>query len=95
MIIGVGIDVVDVARFMATVERVPGLRARLFTPANRFQLLIDGPQFFPRILASIEAAERRVDIELGTVQEIALRNNADKRPVVVDHRQAALIGLNQ
>lgn len=30
MIIGVGIDVVDVARFMATVERTPRLRERLF-----------------------------------------------------------------
>ena len=35
MIVGVGIDVVDVARFMATIERVPALRARLFTPDER------------------------------------------------------------
>ncbi|GIG30043.1 holo-ACP synthase [Cellulomonas marina] len=35
MIVGVGVDVVDVARFMATLERAPGLRARLFTPAER------------------------------------------------------------
>ncbi len=35
MIIGVGIDVVDVARFIATLERAPGLRARLFTPEER------------------------------------------------------------
>jgi holo-[acyl-carrier protein] synthase len=31
MIVGVGIDVVDVARFGATLERTPGLRTRLFT----------------------------------------------------------------
>ena len=31
MIMGVGIDVVDIARFMETLERTPGLRARLFT----------------------------------------------------------------
>jgi holo-[acyl-carrier protein] synthase len=31
MIVGVGIDVVDVARFARTLERTPGLRARLFT----------------------------------------------------------------
>ena len=30
-----GIDVVDVARFMATVERVPRLREKLFTEAER------------------------------------------------------------
>ncbi|UZN02211.1 holo-ACP synthase [Cellulomonas sp. S1-8] len=35
MIVGVGIDVVDVARFMATIERVPALRVRLFTPDER------------------------------------------------------------
>ncbi|HET7328850.1 MAG TPA: holo-ACP synthase [Nocardioidaceae bacterium] len=31
MIVGVGIDVVDVARFEQTLERTPGLRPRLFT----------------------------------------------------------------
>ncbi len=35
MIVGVGIDVVDVARFMATLERAPGLREKLFTPVER------------------------------------------------------------
>ncbi len=32
MIVGVGIDVVDVDRFGATLERTPALRGRLFTP---------------------------------------------------------------
>lgn len=35
MIVGVGIDVVDVARFIATLERAPGLRTKLFTAAER------------------------------------------------------------
>lgn len=35
MIIGVGIDVVDVARFQASLERTPGLARRLFTPVER------------------------------------------------------------
>lgn len=35
MIIGVGIDVVDVARFGATLERTPKLRDRLFTDAEQ------------------------------------------------------------
>jgi len=34
MIVGVGIDVVDVERFMRTLERTPGLRDRVFTPAE-------------------------------------------------------------
>ena len=32
MIIGVGIDVVDIDRFQASLDRTPGLRERLFTP---------------------------------------------------------------
>ncbi|MBE7324930.1 holo-ACP synthase [Nocardioides sp. Y6] len=33
-VIGIGIDVADVARFGASLERTPGLRERLFTPAE-------------------------------------------------------------
>ncbi len=35
MIIGVGIDVVDVERFGVTLERTPALRDRVFTEAER------------------------------------------------------------
>ena len=35
MIVGVGTDVVDIARFMAQIERTPALRTRLFTPEER------------------------------------------------------------
>lgn len=35
MIIGVGIDVVDIARFSATLERSPRLAQRLFTDAEQ------------------------------------------------------------
>jgi holo-[acyl-carrier protein] synthase len=35
VIVGVGIDVVDVARFGETLERTPGLRDRVFTPGER------------------------------------------------------------
>ena len=35
MIVGVGIDVVDVARFEQTLQRTPGLLTRLFTDAER------------------------------------------------------------
>jgi holo-[acyl-carrier protein] synthase len=34
-VVGVGIDVVDVARFLATLERVPRLLERLFTEPER------------------------------------------------------------
>lgn len=35
MIVGVGVDVVDVGRFVATLERTPALRDRLFTEVER------------------------------------------------------------
>ena len=35
MIVGVGIDVADIARFERSLERTPGLRDRLFTAAER------------------------------------------------------------
>jgi holo-[acyl-carrier protein] synthase len=35
VIVGVGIDVVDIARFEETLERTPALRERLFTPEER------------------------------------------------------------
>ena len=35
MIVGVGIDVVDIARFQASLERTPGLLERVFTDAER------------------------------------------------------------
>jgi holo-[acyl-carrier protein] synthase len=35
VIVGIGIDVVDVERFVVTLERTPALRERVFTPAER------------------------------------------------------------
>ena len=34
-IVGIGVDVVDLARFAQTLERTPSVRERLFTPAER------------------------------------------------------------
>jgi holo-[acyl-carrier protein] synthase len=35
VIVGIGVDVVNVPRFGATMRRTPGLRERLFTPVER------------------------------------------------------------
>lgn len=35
MIAGIGIDVVDIKRFQQSLERTPGLREKLFTPAEQ------------------------------------------------------------
>ncbi|MBO0899686.1 holo-ACP synthase [Cellulomonas sp. zg-ZUI222] len=79
MIVGVGIDVVDVARFMATIERVPALRARLFTPDER-----DLPD---TSLAARFAAKEAIAKALGAPpgmrwQDATVRRVAGAQPVV-------------
>ncbi|WP_380167184.1 holo-ACP synthase [Jannaschia sp. R86511] len=57
MIVGVGTDVVDIARFMAQLQRAPGLRTRLFTPAER--------NLPPASLAARFAAKEAIAKSLG------------------------------
>jgi holo-[acyl-carrier protein] synthase len=49
VIIGIGVDVVDLDRFAGVLDRTPALRRRLFTPA---ELVRDGE---PRPVASLAA----------------------------------------
>ena len=56
-IIGIGVDVVDIARFERQLERTPGLRDRLFVPAER--------ELHPRSLAARFAAKEAVAKVLG------------------------------
>ncbi len=61
MIIGVGIDVVDVARFMDTLERTPGLRDRLFTESERTL----GPASLAARFAAKEAIAKALGVPVG------------------------------
>ncbi|AEW95995.1 MULTISPECIES: holo-ACP synthase [Streptomycetaceae] len=63
MIIGVGIDVADVARFAASLERTPALAERLFTPAER--VLPGGEPRGAASLAARFAAKEAVAKALG------------------------------
>ena len=36
---------------------------------NRFELLLDGPAFFPRMLAAVEQARQQVEIELYLIED--------------------------
>ncbi|KQY24320.1 4'-phosphopantetheinyl transferase [Cellulomonas sp. Root485] len=79
MIVGVGIDVVDVARFVDTLHRVPGLRARLFTPEER-----EMPE---TSLAARFAAKEAIAKALGAPagmswQDATVRRVAGAQPVV-------------
>ncbi|WP_214326927.1 holo-ACP synthase [Nonomuraea sediminis] len=57
MILGIGVDVVDIARFEAALERSPGLRERLFTDVER--------PLAPQSLAARFAAKEAVAKALG------------------------------
>ncbi|WP_407341436.1 holo-ACP synthase [Pengzhenrongella phosphoraccumulans] len=79
MIVGVGIDVVDIARFLATLERVPALRERLFTPDER--------HLPPASLAARFAAKEAIAKSLGAPagmswQDATIRRTPGAQPVV-------------
>ncbi|WP_029290560.1 holo-ACP synthase [Cellulomonas sp. HZM] len=79
MIVGVGIDVVDVARFVDTLHRVPALRERLFTPDER-----EMPE---TSLAARFAAKEAIAKALGAPpgmswQDATVRRVAGAQPVV-------------
>ena len=63
MIIGVGIDVVPVERFAATLRRTPSLADRLFTAAER--VTVAGEPRTPESLAARFAAKEALAKALG------------------------------
>ncbi len=73
MIVGVGIDVVDVARFLATVERAPRLVEKLFTPEER-----DVP---PTSLAARFAAKEAIAKALGAPGDLSWQDATVRRVV--------------
>ena len=79
MIIGIGVDVVEVSRFRAQLERTPGLRDRLFTPEER--------KLNTRSLAARFAAKEAIAKALGAPagmswQDATVRRTAGAQPVV-------------
>jgi holo-[acyl-carrier protein] synthase len=63
VIVGVGIDVAEINRFAAALERTPGLAERLFTPAEL--LLPSGDPRGPASLAARFAAKEALAKSLG------------------------------
>jgi len=78
MIVGIGVDVVDVPRFEATLARTPRLLSRLFAPAERV--------LKPRSLAARYAAKEALIKALGGSDgvhwvDIEIRSEASGRPM--------------
>ncbi|GIH29162.1 holo-[acyl-carrier-protein] synthase [Acrocarpospora phusangensis] len=77
MIIGIGVDLVDVARFAASMERTPGLRARLFTAAEQAEPV---PSLAARFAAK-EAVAKALGAPPGlSHQDAEVRRDPDGRP---------------
>jgi holo-[acyl-carrier protein] synthase len=90
VIVGVGIDVVDVDRFAKSLERTPGLATRLFTEIER--------GLHPRSLAARFAAKEALAKALGAPRglrwtDAEVRKAPDGRPSLhVDGTVAAAAG---
>lgn len=86
MIVGIGVDVVEVARLEAALERTPSLRNRLFTPAEQ-QVTA------PESLAARFAAKEAVAKALGTTglpwTDAEVVTDEKGRPSLVVHGQVA------
>lgn len=83
MIVGIGIDVVNVPRFEATLQRTPGLLDRLFTPEER--TTEDGRPRTDTSLAARFAAKEAVAKALGaplgmTWHDCQVIGDSDGRP---------------
>jgi len=61
MIIGVGIDVVDINRFEQSLERTPGLGSKMFTEAERTKSI----QSLAARFAAKEALVKALNVENG------------------------------
>jgi len=86
VIIGVGIDVVDVARFTATLERTPRLRARLFTDSE--QLL--PPASLAARFAAKEALAKALGAPVGLQwRDAEVHRGEDGRPHLSMHGTVA------
>jgi holo-[acyl-carrier protein] synthase len=86
VIVGVGIDVVPVERFAASLRRTKGLGERLFTPAER--VTSAGRPRTPESLAARFAAKEAVAKALGVPaalewHDCEVQSSADGRPELV------------
>jgi holo-[acyl-carrier protein] synthase len=96
VIIGVGIDVVDVARFTQSLGRTPLLAARLFTDAE--QLL--PPASLAARFAAKEALAKALGAPVGLRwRDAEVHRGADGRPHITMHgtvaARAVLLGVHE
>ncbi len=91
--IGIGTDLVDMGRFRRSLERTPGLRERLFRPAERAyaDLRADPTERYAVRFAAKEAVLKALGLGLGGVAmyDIEVVREPSGRPVLLLHGGAA------
>jgi holo-[acyl-carrier protein] synthase len=86
MIDGIGIDVVDIARFQESLERTPGLKDRLFTNLERDK----GIASLAARFAAKEALAKALHVPAGlNWQDCEVVNLDNGRPVFLFRNQIA------
>ena len=87
--IGIGSDLVDIARFRRSLERTPGLRDRLFRPAERAyaDLRQDPTERDAVRFAAKEAVLKALGLGLGAIAmyDIEVVREPSGRPALVLH----------
>ena len=90
--IGIGVDLVDVARFRTSLTRTPGLVARLFTADERAycELRADPTERFAVRFAAKEAVLKALGVGLGAAgwHEIEVRRAESGEPSLLLHGRA-------
>ena len=86
MIDGIGIDVVDIARFQESLERTPGLRDRLFTDGEKSK----GINSLAARFAAKEALAKALHVPAGlNWQDCEVVNLENGQPVFLFRNQIA------
>jgi holo-[acyl-carrier protein] synthase len=80
-VVGVGVDVVDVARLAAALERTPGLADRLFAAAER-TATSDEPARLAARFAAKEAVSKALGLRGARFLEVEVVSEESGRPTV-------------
>ncbi|MGH9136659.1 MAG: holo-ACP synthase [Acidimicrobiales bacterium] len=92
MIVGVGVDDVDVGRLRAVLARTPSMRRRLFTDGERAyaELAREPAQRFAARFAAKEAVLKSMGVGLGACRwtDIEVARDDDGAPSLVLHGRA-------
>ena len=80
MIEGIGIDVVDIARFQESLERTPGMKERIFTQREREMKIASLAARFAAKEALVKALDAR---ELFSWQDVEVINEESGKPAFI------------